>query len=321
MGERQLKRKVLFYNLFVRIGKKKEAYKSNLISLISYIHDKALNDRIKIVNEYEFKIHEVYEEDDEIYTITFSKKRNDKPYTEEEEKLKELDDDIYETTTIIYNPSVHLIMIDYIHNGPSARTFMQYLNSFLKDDSDIEVCIRQVKTADQIAMIRNSNYIKEINIEYDITDDDYVAMFNGDFQDKALMVETARKNSEVSKRFDSKIANLILKKGRFKDPVNKGAALTLFEHLNTDSSIIRGIKVTVRKGFSDETYDLKHNKKAYGFVDIQVTNYLSIKNKLVKDFNEKFCKDTKLNLKDEYKRIKNRSSESISKDDWESNYI
>lgn len=75
-----MERKVLFYNLFVR--KNGEAYKVNLLSLLTYIKSLALDDRKREVNGYYFKIHEIYEEENEIKAISFSKQRDDKPYTE-----------------------------------------------------------------------------------------------------------------------------------------------------------------------------------------------------------------------------------------------
>lgn len=314
-----MNRKVLFYNLFVK--KDKKAYNSDLVSLINHIKSKPLDLREKVVNEYNFKIHEVYDEGNNLFAITFSKQRNDKPYTEEEEKLKELDDDIYETTTIIYKPSIHLIMIDYIHNGPSARTFMQYLNSFLKDDSDIEVCIRQVKSADQLRLIANADNIKEIHIEYDIVDDDYSSLFKGNYRDQSIMEQTAEVNAKFSEEFDSKIADLILRKGRFRDPLNMGKALGLLYHLDTDSEIIRSVKVKVKKGFKEEKYDLKHNQQLYRIVNIRTNTYISIKNELLQSFTSDFYKDDKLNLKEEYKKITNRVKNKIDEKEWEENFI
>lgn len=213
------------------------------------------------------------------------------------------------------------MMIDYIHNGPSPRTFEMYLNSFLKDDSDIAVCIREIKTADQLEMIKNSTHIKDINIEYDVIDDDYSSMFKGEYEEKAIMTQTAKVNGEFSKRYDSKIANLILRKGKFKDPLNMEHSLALLYHLDTESSIIRSIKVRVKKGFTTETYDLKHNKKLYKIIDIKSSTYVEIKNNILNQFNENFYKDSKLELNKEYKNITNRVDKTFGKEVWDKHFL
>lgn len=276
-------KRLLFYNIFLYKGETPTDYPlENLLDDLSTIDTVR---RYKEINNKNFKLINVSADDinhSRNRDLLFCKYREDRPYsgTHDQDEFELIDSDILEPTTMMLVPDSFLLVLGYNHYGPSHKVFEDYLNEYidntgLPEDEQLSVKIHPIKSEDQMSLIRNSRFIKSIDIEYSVEEDiDYSNLISGDYEDKSIIQEAFESTAEVSSLLESRIGILKLKKGRWRVPINMEEALSLVSNINIDNDIIKAVKVTIKDPYNkDKVVDIKHNGLLYEYIEVDAEGY------------------------------------------------
>lgn len=289
-----MSKRLLFYNIFLYKGGLPTNYPIERffddLSTIDTI------DRYKRLGNKNFKLINV-SADNQSHSrnrdLLFCKYREERPYSgqRDQDDYELIDSDILESTTMMLIPDSYLIVLAYNHYGPSEKVLENYVNEYINnngtsEDEELNIKIHPIKTEDQIALIRNSRFIKSIDIEYSIEEDiDYSQLISGDYEDKSIVQEALESNAEVSTLLESQVGLLTLKKGRFRTPINMDEALSLISNINMNSDIIQAIKVTIKDAYNkDKVIDIKHNGLLYKHIDVDEVGYDYLRHRIREEY-------------------------------------
>lgn len=316
-----MNRKVLFYNII--LYKNGNPTSASLVPLLKKIMNYDSNTRNKEVNKNWYKIFSINDNDNGTYGLRFAKRRNNKPLlgNDDSDQLELIDGELYETVNIIYDPEIHLIMLENYFNAPSGYNLERYINSFLKSEENTsqkdfyEIKSRIVKSDTQMELIKQSQYIKEINVDFIPSDIDFQRLLEGDYEDRGIIGKQFNAISEASKLFGLKVATLTLKKGRFRDPINMDKTISLIFSLDMDSDLIKSVKVTVKTPWSpSKVISLTRSLNLEKRVDIKSTEYLDVIKELSKQYEDNLKKDKGLNLENQIGNVGKLDSVESSED-------
>lgn len=298
--------KLLFYNIFLCKNGKYTDYP--IEKLMDDIITLSSKDRYKLLEKGPHKLNKLVSDDSKRSRnreMWFSKYRDIKPYAgdRDSDDMDELDRDILEPSTILLIPDSFLLVMEYNFVGASYKAFEDYINSFISnnnlpsqsnhDESSIkdvfedtwQITLNPIKTKDQMDLIKNSQFINSIEIDYEVGDVNYLKLLNGDYQQKSLIVSVLQRNAEVTKLMDSKIATLVLKKGRFKSPLDMDVALTLFSNLTMEDPIIKAVRVEIKQpSGKPKTIDLKHDGKLSKDIEVDGSGFDYLRQKIRSEF-------------------------------------
>ncbi|MFL2116259.1 hypothetical protein ACEN4P_01355 [Marinilactibacillus psychrotolerans] len=273
-----MQKRLLFFNVFLCKGNDITNYPVH--RFLDDLINLGVSDRFQTIEQTKYKINAVRLDENRTYNreFWFCKYRNDRPFIgdSESDDTDPIDSDVIEPTVFNFIASSHLLVMGYNNYGPSYNILQIYLNRFINnnglsedDDNFLHFKVIPVKSVDQMMLIRNAQYISKVDIEYRVSDADYSNLIDGNYRDRPIIADAMEENKRVSELLGSNIGNLVLKKGRFRDPIDMNEALALFANLDLDNDLIRDVKVTVKDEYNkNKNISLKNNGLLYEYITI-----------------------------------------------------
>lgn len=289
-----MQKRLLFFNIF--LCKKNEITNYPVYKYLDDLKELEVSVRFKNIDNTRYKMNAVRLDDGNIYNreMWFCKYRNDKPFVggSDSDDTDPIDSDVIEPTVFSLISESNLLVMGYNNYGPSYKVLETYLNSFINngdneesDSNFLHFKIIPVKTVDQMMLIRNAEYISKIDIEYKISDLDYSNLIAGNYKDKATVIEAMNDNKRVAELLGSNIGSLILKKGRFRDPLDMNQALSLFSSLQLDNNLIRDVKVFIKDEHKkDKTISLKNNGLLYKYIIVNGNRFDYLRERIREEY-------------------------------------
>lgn len=139
----------------------------SLDRLIAKIQTLPLEDRVRLVSEYEMKLEEI-QNNNNVFLMDFCKHRDSGPGRAKLDKKIQgfnLNDDesFGEMTAILYDPNTHFVVAQYNHYGPRSGSIASYLSMF---DDPKEVIFKPRLKDNILAEIHKKQYNSSLSFRF-----------------------------------------------------------------------------------------------------------------------------------------------------------
>lgn len=216
---------VYFYNPVFKLNNKYVDVGSGFIRLLELIKKEHVINREKgIICLRAFKTrHEMQNDSEDIMNnkLCFTKIRDKKPHQGDRktESIEAIDKDVYELTSVFYEYSSNLFLLEYNHFGASIKDIGLYFNSFLEhkvNTSENKWTIEFIAVENDISLdyLLNSPDIKGLELQIDVENNNF--NYEGDDLLLSSFSDTIQKIVEFNKKHGERVATFKFSRGRFK---------------------------------------------------------------------------------------------------------
>ena len=210
-----------------------------------------INGKIMRVHAYEWNINNK----DYVVVPLGKLKEKNKPFGNDPntQKLVDFSQDMYDVNVLAYHKKYKIALISTNQQGPGDKDIESYLNSFLKEESNLKIRLRPVYQNNDLSKIRNAKQARSITIALDVGRpfNDFlsgqVKTEQGIYSSLMQLMNFSRKN------LSSNTFSLTLGLGRKKnETLDIEALLELLDAINLDAECIREITVNYRTGYTQK---------------------------------------------------------------------
>lgn len=196
--------------------------------------------------------------------MPFGKKKNEKVYTVKKSDLEMINEDVFDVTSIAYDPYFGVLIKTVNQTGPSIKNIKDYLNTFIPNSFNYEIDFIPIFLNKDIQKIRSADMVRELEITLNLgshINDYYIQNMSrgGSLGSQVRELVSSAKNKLKSQKM---IIRLSVGRNR-KESMDIESISSLLDDLKIDSEIITEIKAVYKDGRNPQPIDayLKNSNK------------------------------------------------------------
>lgn len=184
--------------------------------------------------------------------VVIGKFRDDKPYLSNlgTDRIDEINDDVIELTSVLYQRSNRLLIVEYNHYGLRPNGLQYYLNSFMPvtENDRWSVVLEPIEPSLGFTDVSQSDDIKNIEFKVDLTARNrrIYQEQNSEDENTSVLGNILSQSIETHEEFGANFATIGFSNGRKwrKNVIDAEDLVETLRALDLDSDIFESIKVT-----------------------------------------------------------------------------
>ena len=250
---------IRFFNVF--ITKNGEITNLSTYELLNKIYNVERVQRFRRINNEPVILQKSYYfEQTNLSAFTFAKYRIDyKPFAGniENDVMKKIDDDVIETTNMVFDYLSNLAILDSNMYGLREKSIEEYLSTFMTDEigEKWEIKFYPIKESITLNDIKNSDLIKYIEIKLKVSNS--LSLKKNESVDDGFfsgILDLFVSSNEI----EGNLLSLKFETSKIKFGMNTEAIFNILNLMNLESSNIESINIRYKKGKDYTIVDLKN---------------------------------------------------------------
>lgn len=191
--------------------------------------------------------------DSNYFLIPFGKLKEGKAYTQKDDIFTELNTELFEVSSMVFNITNNVAIITKNKMGPNFTLIEEYLNSFIPADFDYEIKIIPLFEDNGLSKLKNAKYVKSIIIELRISDA-VKSLYANRFRSQKGHINSFIAYSANDIKSESIKLELGFNYAKKKDSLDIDCVYQLIEDLKLNPDIIKQIRLKYVTPQGDNDY-------------------------------------------------------------------